>query len=124
MKGSSQKRAISTSGAQHWEISLRTHVGNVQGTVLAYPAKLWRIKIHPDTHDRYGTKMGSWNYIVPLAQSQYHIINATNPCRAFDNGVEDRLHVCGRPADDAEHLGRCRLVLQRFPQFRVAGFEI
>ena len=57
---------------------------------------------------------------VPLAESQHHIINPTNSCRALDNGVKDRLHVRGRAADDAEHLGCCGLMLQGLAQFRVA----
>ena len=58
-----------------------------------------------------------------FAESQHHIINPTNPRRALDDGVEDRLHVRGRAADDAEHLGGCRLMLQRFAQFCVALAE-
>ena len=41
-------------------------------------------------------------------------------CGALDDGVEHRLHVRGRAADDAEHLGRCRLMLQRLAQFCIA----
>ena len=55
-----------------------------------------------------------------FAESQQHVIDPTNPRGALDDGVEHRLHVGGRAADDAEHLGRCRLMLQRFAQFRVA----
>ena len=57
---------------------------------------------------------------VPLTESQHHVIDPTNPGRALDDGVEDRLHVRGRAADDAEHLGRCRLMLQGLAQFRIA----
>ena len=57
---------------------------------------------------------------VPLAESQHQIINPTNPRRALDDRIEDRLHVRRRAADDAEHLGRCRLMLQRLAQFCVA----
>ena len=67
--------------------------------------------------------MSPQNHSVPLAESQYHVINPANPCCALDDGVEDRLHVRGRAADDAEHLGRRRLMLQRFAQFRVAFAE-
>ena len=45
-------------------------------------------------------------------EAQHHVIDPANPRGAFDDGVEDRLHVRGRAADDAEHLGRCRLMLQ------------
>ena len=58
--------------------------------------------------------------LVALAQSQHHVINPTNPRRALDDGVEHRLHVRRRAADDAEHLGCCRLMLQRLAQFCVA----
>ena len=56
-------------------------------------------------------------------KSQYKIINPANPRSALDDGVEDRLHVRRRAADDAEHLSRCRLMLQRLAQFRVALSE-
>ena len=64
--------------------------------------------------------MSPRNHSVPLAESQQHVIDPANPCRALDDGVEDRLHVGGRAADDAEHLGRCGLMLQRLAQFRIA----
>ena len=57
---------------------------------------------------------------VPLVESQHHVINPTNPSGALDDSVEDRLHVGRRAADDAEHLGRCGLMLQGLAQFRVA----
>ena len=60
------------------------------------------------------------NHIVPLLESQRHVINPTNPRGALDYGVEDRLHIRGRAADDAEHLGGCRLMLQGLAQFCVA----
>ncbi len=56
--------------------------------------------------------MSPRNHSVALAESQHHVINPTNPRRALDDGVEHRLHVRRRAADDAEHLGRCRLMLQ------------
>ena len=61
--------------------------------------------------------------MFPVAKSQHHIIDPTNPRRALDDGVEHRLHVGRRAADDAEHLGRRRLMLQRLAQFRVALLE-
>ena len=67
--------------------------------------------------------MSPRNHTVPLAESQHHVINPTNPRGALDDGVEDRLHVRGRAADDAEHLGRCRLMLQGLAQFCVALLE-
>ena len=67
--------------------------------------------------------MSPRNHSVPLAESQHHVINPTNPRGALDDGVEDRLHVRGRAADDAEHLGRRRLMLQGLAQFCVALLE-
>ena len=61
---------------------------------------------------------------VALAKSQHHVINPTNPRGALDDGVEDRLHIRGRAADDAEHLGRRGLMLQCliFPLHRLSEF--
>ena len=67
--------------------------------------------------------MSPRNHSVPLAESQHHVIDPTNPRGALDDGVEDRLHVRRRAADDAEHLGRRRLMLQRLAQFCVALAE-
>ena len=64
--------------------------------------------------------MSTRNHSVPLVESQHHVIDPTNSGSAFNNGVEDRLHVRGRATDDAEYLGRCRLMLQGLAQFRVA----
>ena len=64
--------------------------------------------------------MSPQKHRVPFAESQHHVINTANPRRALDDGVEDRLHVGGRAADDAEHLGGCSLMLQRLAQFSVA----
>ena len=67
--------------------------------------------------------MSPRNQTVTLAESQHHIIDPTNPGGALDDGVEHRLHVRRRAADDAEHLGRRRLMLQRLAQFCVALSE-
>ena len=56
--------------------------------------------------------MSPRNHSVPLMESQHHVINPTNPGGALDDGVKDRLHIRGRAADDAEHLGRCGLMLR------------
>ena len=68
--------------------------------------------------------MSPRNHSVTLAESQHHVIDPANPSGALDDGVEDRLHVRRRAADDAKHLGRCRLMLQRLAQFRVALPEL
>ncbi len=67
--------------------------------------------------------MSPRNHTVPLVESQHHVIDPTNPGGALDDGVKHRLHVRRRAADDAEHLGRCRLMLQRLAQFRIALAE-
>ena len=64
--------------------------------------------------------MSPRNHSCSLTESQHHVIDPTNPGGALDDSVKDRLHVRRRAADDAEHLGRCRLMLQRLAQFRVA----
>ena len=67
--------------------------------------------------------MSPRNPTVPLVESQHHVINPTNPGGALDDSVEDRLHVRRRPADDAEHFGGCRLMLQRLAQLCIALAE-
>ena len=91
--------------------------------MLAHPAKLWLINTDLDAANGYGTKMSPRNHHVALAESQQHVIDPTNPSGALDDGVEHRLHVRRRAADDAEHLGRRRLMLQRLAQFRVAFLQ-
>ena len=88
--------------------------------MLAHPSILWLIDTDLDAADGYGTKMSPRNRSVSLAESQHHVIDPTNPCGALDDGIEDRLHVRRRAADDAEHLRRCGLMLQRLAQFCVA----
>ena len=64
--------------------------------------------------------MSPRNQNVPLTKSQLHVINPANPRRALDNGIQHRLHVRRRAANDAEHLGSRRLMLQGFAQLGVA----
>ena len=68
--------------------------------------------------------MSPRNHSVSLAESQHHIIDPTNPRGALDDGIEHRLHVGRRAADDAEHLGRRGLMLQGLAQFRVALLDL
>ena len=65
--------------------------------------------------------MRSRNHHVPLAELQHHVIDPANPSCALDDGVEYRLHIRGRAADDAEHFRRGRLMFERFAQFRSSG---
>src|SRR5262249_46032524 len=94
--------------------------------MLAHPAKLWRISTDLFTPNgyRYGAKMSTHNRFVPLEEPQRHVINPTNPGGALYDGIEDRLHVGGRAADDAEHFSRCCLVLQGFAQFRITFLQL
>ena len=80
--------------------------------MLAHPAICGSSILISTRPGRYGTKMSPRNHSVALAEPQHHVINPTNPRGALDDGVEHRLHVRRRAADDAEHLGRCRLMLQ------------
>ena len=68
--------------------------------MLAHPAKLRLINTDLDAADGYGTKMSSRNHNVTLVESQNHIIEPTNPRGALDDGVEHRLHVRRRAADE------------------------
>src|SRR5215813_3837723 len=67
--------------------------------------------------------MGTRNHHLVLAESQQYVVDSTNLCRALNNRVEHRLDIGRRPADDTEHLGRCRLMLQGLAQFCVAFLQ-
>jgi len=80
--------------------------------MLAQPLNGWRIKTHLHrSANWYLTEMGPRYQSVSFLEPQHHVINATNPRRAFDDRVKNRLHIRRRSANDAEHLGRCRLML-------------
>src|SRR5262245_40610393 len=87
--------------------------------MLPQPEILWLINTDLDPADRHGTKMSTRNHHGPLVESQHHVIDSTGLCRALDDGVQNRLHVRGRAADNAQHFGCRRLMLQRLAQFRV-----
>src|SRR5215831_16312134 len=93
-------------------------------TVLAHPEKLWRVQTDFCATNWYGTKMSPRNYTVPLTQPQHYVIDPANACGALDDGIKNRLHIGRRAADDAEHLGRCSLMLQGLPQFCVALLDL
>src|SRR5262249_41755239 len=95
-------------------------IGNGERAVFAHPAILWLINADFGAADGYRTKMSPRNRSVAVAESQQHVVDPTYPRSARDDGVKDWLHVRWRAADDAEHLGRCRLMLQRLAQFRIA----
>ena len=54
---------------------------------------------------------------VALAQEQGGEVGLANPCCVVQDGEEDRLQRAGRRADDAQHVGRRGLLIERFPQF-------
>src|SRR5262245_31145056 len=91
----------------------------MERAMLAYPANLWLIN-GPHAANGYGTKMSSRNHRVRLVDSQHHVINPANPRCALDDGIEHRLHVGGRAADDTKHLRCRRLMFQGFSQFCIA----
>src|SRR5215475_304204 len=67
--------------------------------------------------------MGPCNHYLVLAESQCYVIDSAYFSSALYDCIEHRLHVRGRAANNAEHLGRCRLMLQRLAQFGVALLE-
>src|SRR5262245_12550498 len=113
-----------TNGTQSRKIFLRADVRYVKCAMLVYPAILWLIDTDCFTTDGYWTKMSPCNHHLIFAESQIHIINAANPGGALDDGVKDRLYVRGRAADDAKHLGGCRLMLQCLAQFRISLLDL
>src|SRR5215470_7941037 len=92
--------------------------------MLAHPAKVWLIHSDLDAADGYGAKMSLRNHSVPLLESQHHVIDQTNPGRALNDGIQYRLYVCRRAANDAEHFRCCRLMFQRLAQFCVALLDL
>src|SRR4029450_12987459 len=88
--------------------------------MFTHPVKSWIVTADLDANMRNWTKMSACNHSAVFAKAQYHIVDPTNPGGTLDNGVEDRLHIGGGAADDAEHLGRCGLMFQGFAQFCVA----
>ena len=63
--------------------------------MLPNPANVWLINADLGPAHGHGTKMGPRNQSRPFAESQYEIINSTNPGCALDNGIQHRLHVRG-----------------------------
>src|SRR6516165_7048375 len=92
----------------------------MERAMLTHPAVFWCINRDLDSTTAYGTKMRPHDHSVPIAESQQHIINPTNSGRACDDGIQDWLHVRRRAADDTEHFGCRRLMLQCFAQLCIA----
>ena len=53
---------------------------------------------------------------VALGQEQHSELGSADSHRFFQHGVEDRLQLAGRGADNLEHVGGGGLLLQRFAQ--------
>src|SRR5688500_11382645 len=113
----SYQQSAPTVGSQCWEIVLRADIGNVDRTMLTYPANPWVIDTDRDMASGYGTKWRSRNHSVPLAESQPQVIDPANPRCALDDSIKHRLNVCGRTANNTEHLGGCCLMFQGLAQF-------
>ena len=88
--------------------------------MLAHPVKLWRVNTDLRGGQWYRDQNEPAGPSRSLREVEHHIVNPTNSRGALDDGVEHRLHVRGRAADDAEHLGRRRLMFQGLAQFCVA----
>jgi len=95
----------------------------VERAMLAHPTKPWFVDTDLYYVNGYRTKMGPRKRNVAVDHSQHHVIDSTNSCRALDDGIEHRLDIGRRAADDAEHLGCSGLMLQRLAQFCVALAE-
>jgi hypothetical protein len=100
-----QRSARAAGGTYLGEIILRHDVGNVERAVLPYPVKPWFINTGLGTGIRNRSKMSPQMRFTALVKSQDYVINSTNPCGALDDRVQYRLHIGGRAADDAKHLG-------------------
>src|SRR5262245_33199725 len=93
--------------------------------MLAHPVISWLINTDLfAANGGYGSKMSPHKHGVAFGESERDIIDSANTGGALDNGIEHRLHVRGRAADDAEDFGSRSLMLQRFAQFRVGGLQL
>src|SRR5262249_44593506 len=92
--------------------------------MFAHPANPWLINTNLGLPNGDGAKMSPQNRSAPFVEPQHYIIDPANLCCTLYNGIEDRLHVGRRAADDTEHLGCCRLMLQRLVQFSVALLDL
>src|SRR5262249_56843914 len=124
-KGGRQKGSKRAAGAKRREFSLLVEIGNVERAMFAHPAKLRLIKTDVASSDSGNrSKMSARHEDVRFGKSQQDIVDPTHPCGALHDRVEHRLHIRGRPADDAEHLGCCGLMLQSLAQFCIALLDL
>ncbi len=112
-RGTPKRCASSLTEPNYWDNrSAARQVGNVQRPMLAHPADDCRL-IDTDLDPPSWVWISDQNepakpVAFPSRSRSHHVINPTNPGGALDDGVEHRLHVRGRAADDAEHLGWLR----------------
>ncbi len=52
------------------------------------------------------------------------LVGLAQPCRRLERGLEHRLQIEGRAADDLEHIGGGGLLLQRFGQLARARLHL
>ena len=72
---------------------------------------------------RYGTKMRPAEPNCPLRLGGRSRDQPAKPGRVLDEGVENRLHVKRRAADDFQNFAGRRLMIQGFGQVRVAFLQ-
>src|SRR5262249_55544738 len=112
--------ARADSETQSWKIVLcGAGVGNIERAVLTHPTISWLINTDLFPANGYGAKMSPHNHGVPVDESQHHVIDPTHPSGALHDRIEHRLYVRRRPANDAEHLRCCSLMLQRLSELLV-----
>src|SRR5262245_33989546 len=92
--------------------------------MLAQPTILGFVGTYFLSANGYGTQMGARNHTRSLTEPQHHIIDSTNPRCAFDDRVEDRLHIRRRATDNAEYLRGRRLMFQSLAQLRVTFLDL
>src|SRR5262249_49929465 len=63
--------------------------------------------------------------LIRLAVVQHQVaeLSIANSYRILQDRLENRLQLARRHADDEQHLGCCRLLLQRLAKLAVARFE-
>jgi hypothetical protein len=94
--------------------------------MFTHPAIPWFINRYfaAAVANGYLAEVSPYHHRIRFAQPQHHVINPTNSCSAFNDGIEHRLHVRRRAADNAEYLGCSCLMFQRFGELTLAIFQL
>ena len=66
----------------------------MESPLLSYTAESRFINADLDYINGYWTKMSPRKSNVAFDEPEYHVIDSTNPCCAFDDGVQNRLNIC------------------------------